>query len=228
MTLSLPEDPTDDDALVEAFTDWAAGRGLSLYPHQEEALIEVVTGSHVIASTPTGSGKSLIAVAAHYVALARGQRTFYTAPLKALVSEKFFDLVDIFGAEQVGMLTGDSAINSGAPIICCTAEILANQTLRGGAETGVDQVVMDEFHFYADPQRGWAWQVPLVELGHPQVVLMSAILGVVTAIAEDLTRRTVDPVAVIANTERPVPLTYSSSVEPLQEVVRDLLGTHRT
>ncbi len=228
MTLTLPADPTDDDALVEAFTDWAAGRGLELYPHQEEALIEIVTGAHVIASTPTGSGKSLIAVAAHYVALARGQRTYYTAPLKALVSEKFFDLVDIFGAEQVGMLTGDSAINTEAPIICCTAEILANQTLRGGMDTGVDQVVMDEFHFYADPQRGWAWQVPLLELSRTQFVLMSATLGDVSAIAADLTRRTGEPVAVIASTERPVPLTYSYSVEPLQEVVRELLGTHRT
>ncbi|HLR28245.1 MAG TPA: DEAD/DEAH box helicase, partial [Ruania sp.] len=211
MTLSLPEDPTDDDALVEAFTDWAAGRGLSLYPHQEEALIEVVTGSHVIASTPTGSGKSLIAVAAHYVALARGQRTFYTAPLKALVSEKFFDLVDIFGAEQVGMLTGDSAINTEAPIICATAEILANQALHSGSDLDVGQVIMDEFHFYADPQRGWAWQVPLLELNGAQFVLMSATLGDVTPIAEDLTRRTGTEVAVIANTERPVPLTFSYS-----------------
>src|SRR5699024_1940705 len=228
MTLSLPEDPTDDDALVEAFTDWAAGRGLSLYPHQEEALIEVVTGSHVIASTPTGSGKSLIAVAAHYVALARGQRTFYTAPLKALVSEKFFDLVDIFGAEQVGMLTGDSAINTEAPIICATAEILANQALHSGGDLEVGQVIMDEFHFYADPQRGWAWQVPLLELNGAQFVLMSATLGDVTPIAEDLTRRTGTEVAVIANTERPVPLTYSYSTEPLQDVVKELLGTHRT
>ncbi|WP_147916649.1 DEAD/DEAH box helicase [Ruania zhangjianzhongii] len=228
MTLTLPADPTDDDALVEAFTDWAAGRGLDLYPHQEEALFEIVTGAQVIASTPTGSGKSLIAVAAHYVALARGQRSYYTAPLKALVSEKFFDLVDIFGADQVGMLTGDSAINTEAPIICCTAEILANQALRAGADTEVDQVVMDEFHFYADPQRGWAWQVPLLELPEVQFVLMSATLGDVSAIAADLTRRTGREVAVISNTERPVPLTYSYSTEPLQEVVRELLGTHRT
>src|SRR5699024_3236986 len=228
MTLSLPEDPTDDDALVETFTEWAAGRGLSLYPHQEEALIEVVTASHVIASTPTGSGKSLIAVAAHYVALARGQRTYYTAPLKALVSEKFFDLVDIFGAEQVGMLTGDSAINTEAPIICATAEILANQALHEGSDLEVGQVIMDEFHFYADPQRGWAWQVPLLELNRAQFVLMSATLGDVTPIAEDLTRRTGTEVAVIANTERPVPLTFSYSTEPLQDVVKELLGTHRT
>ena len=227
MTLSLPADPTDDDALVETFTDWAGSRGLTLYPHQEEALLEIVTGGHVILSTPTGSGKSLVAVAAHYVALARGQRSYYTAPLKALVSEKFFDLVDTFGADNVGMMTGDSAINTGAPIICCTAEILANQALRLGEATDVAQVVMDEFHFYADPQRGWAWQVPLLELSRAQFVLMSATLGDMSSIAEDLTRRTGKDVAVIANAERPVPLTFTYSVEPLQELLIELLGTHR-
>nr|WP_210768975.1 DEAD/DEAH box helicase [Ruania alkalisoli] len=228
MTLSLPPDPTDDDALVETFTDWAQERGLSLYPHQEEALLELVTGSHVICSTPTGSGKSLIAIAAHYVALARGLRTVYTAPLKALVSEKFFDLVEIFGADQVGMVTGDSSINADAPILCCTAEILANRALRAGNETDAGQVVMDEFHFYADPQRGWAWQVPLLELTGTQFLLMSATLGDVSYFAEDLTRRTNLPVAVITNTERPVPLTYTYSTEPITEIITELLGTHRT
>ncbi|SEE32185.1 DEAD/DEAH box helicase [Ruania alba] len=228
MTLTLPTDPTDDDALVETFTEWAAERGLPLYPHQEEALLELVTGAHVICSTPTGSGKSLIAVAAHYVALARGIRTVYTAPLKALVSEKFFDLVEIFGADQVGMVTGDSSINADAPIVCCTAEILANRALRTGEDTDAGQVVMDEFHFYADPQRGWAWQVPLLELTSAQFLLMSATLGDVSFFAEDLTRRTGAPVAVIANTERPVPLTFTYSVEPLNELITELLGTHRT
>ena len=227
MTLSLPADPTDDDALVETFTDWAGSRGLTLYPHQEEALLEIVTGGHVILSTPTGSGKSLVAVAAHYVALARGQRSYYTAPLKALVSEKFFDLCEVFGAENVGMLTGDAAVNADAPIICCTAEILANIALREGRSADVGLVVMDEFHFYADPQRGWAWQVPLLELSRAQFVLMSATLGDMSSIAEDLTRRTGKDVAVIANAERPVPLTFTYSVEPLQELLIELLGTHR-
>ncbi|MCR6493988.1 DEAD/DEAH box helicase [Cellulomonas sp. P24] len=156
----VPADPQDADALYEAFTSWATGTGLELYPHQQEALLELVTGAHVILSTPTGSGKSLVATAAHFIALAQGRRTFYTAPLKALVSEKFFALVAEFGSANVGMMTGDSAVNPGAPIICCTAEILANMALRDGAEADVGQVVMDEFHFYADPQRGWAWQVP--------------------------------------------------------------------
>lgn len=217
----------DDDQLLDGFTSWATSRGLTLYPHQADALLELVAGSHVICSTPTGSGKSLIAVAAHAVALARGQRTYYTAPLKALVSEKFFDLADIFGPEQVGMLTGDSAINPGAPIICCTAEVLANQVLREGELTPVGQVVMDEFHFYADPQRGWAWQLPLLELPNTQFLLLSATLGAVDFFAEDLTRRTGRSVASITNTERPVPLEFSYSTEPLMEVISELTSTHR-
>ncbi|MBU4214909.1 MAG: DEAD/DEAH box helicase, partial [Actinobacteria bacterium] len=143
----LPADGADADALVESFTAWAGEQGLTLYPHQEEALLALVTDDHVVVSTPTGSGKSLIAAAAHFVALARGQRSYYTAPLKALVSEKFFALVEAFGATNVGMMTGDSAVNPGAPIICCTAEILANLALRDGVDADVGQVVMDEFHF---------------------------------------------------------------------------------
>ena len=149
LTDVLPPTP-DPDAVYSAFADWAKGQGLSLYPHQEEALIEVVSGANVILSTPTGSGKSLVATGAHFAALAAGQRSFYTAPIKALVSEKFFTLIDTFGAKNVGMMTGDASVNASAPIICCTAEVLANIALRDGAEADVGQVIMDEFHFYAD------------------------------------------------------------------------------
>lgn len=219
----------DPDALYQAFVRWAGGQGLSLYPHQDEAVVEILTGSHVILATPTGSGKSLVAIGAHASALARGVRTYYTAPIKALVSEKFFALAEVFGAERVGMLTGDVAINASAPIICCTAEILANQALREGAdsEAGTAVVVADEFHFYADPQRGWAWQVPLLELTGAQFVLMSATLGDVTFFAEDLRRRTGREVAVIADAPRPVPLTFAYSLEPLQDLLLHLVRSGR-
>src|SRR6266851_9171580 len=209
MTLTdlLPATP-DPDAVFDAFAGWAKRQGLALYPHQEEALIEIVTGANVILSTPTGSGKSLVAAGAHFTALATGMRTFYTAPVKALVSEKFFALCDMFGADRVGMMTGDASVNAGAPIICCTAEILANIALRDGEHADVGQVVMDEFHFYADPDRGWAWQVPLIELTRAQFLLMSATLGDVTFFHEDLTRRTGRPTAVVHSAERPVPLTF--------------------
>ncbi|MFT4210775.1 MAG: DUF3516 domain-containing protein [Microbacterium sp.] len=213
----------DPDAVYDAFVDWVSGRGLALYPAQDEAVIELVSGANVILSTPTGTGKSLVAVAAHAAGLARSGRSYYTAPIKALVSEKFFALVDIFGAEQVGMVTGDSAVNPDAPIICCTAEILANLALRGGAETSADLVVMDEFHFYGDPDRGWAWQVPLLLLRRAQFLLMSATLGDTTRIAEDLARRTGRPAVEVTGVERPVPLHFSYERRPVHEVVAALL-----
>ena len=215
----------DSDAAYSAFEAWAEGRGLPLYPAQSDALIEIVSGANVILSTPTGTGKSLVAIGAHFAALAQGKRSYYTAPIKALVSEKFFALVEIFGAENVGMVTGDSSVNGDAPIICCTAEILANQALRNGAGTDVELVVMDEFHFYSDPSRGWAWQVPLLTLPRVQFILMSATLGNVDWLATDLSRRTSRETAVITGVDRPVPLHYFYEVTPVQDTVEELLTT---
>lgn len=223
-------DPTavrgaDPDSVYLAFVEWAESTGISLYPAQDEAVIEIVSGKNLILSTPTGTGKSLVAIGAHFAALADGRRTFYTAPIKALVSEKFFALVDVFGAENVGMITGDSSVNGDAPIICCTAEILANRALREGSEADVGQVVMDEFHFYGDPDRGWAWQVPLLELPQAQFVLMSATLGEVSELAADLTRRTSRETAVVTGVERPVPLHFYYETTPIHETIDELLST---
>jgi len=215
----------DPDAVYGQFVEWTVARGLTLYPAQDEALIEIVSGANLILSTPTGTGKSLVAIGAHFAALAQGQRTFYTAPIKALVSEKFFALVDIFGAENVGMVTGDSSVNAEAPIICCTAEILANLALRHGTDAPVDQVVMDEFHFYSDPERGWAWQVPLLTLPGVQFILMSATLGDVEWLATDLSKRNSRETAVVTGVDRPVPLHYSYATTPVHETVEDLLAT---
>ncbi|WP_382306337.1 DEAD/DEAH box helicase [Herbiconiux sp. UC225_62] len=220
-------DPYDADAAYDAFASWAADRGTPLYPAQDESIVAIVSGENVILSTPTGTGKSLVAVGAHAVALAQGIRSYYTAPIKALVSEKFFDLVEIFGAENVGMVTGDSSVNADAPIICATAEILANLALRHGADTEVGQVVMDEFHFYSEPDRGWAWQVPILTLPGVQFVLMSATLGEVDWLAEDLSRRTGRETTVITGVDRPVPLSYSYATTPIQETVEELLATQR-
>lgn len=222
-----PPGERDPDTLFDAFVDWAADQGLALYPAQEEALIEVMTGSNVILSTPTGSGKSLVATGAHFAALANGVRTYYTAPIKALVSEKFFALCDLFGPANVGMLTGDASVNASAPVICCTAEVLANIALRSGADPEIGQVVMDEFHFYSEPDRGWAWQVPLLELAKTQFVLMSATLGDVERFQRDLTRRTGRTTAVVTSAQRPVPLSYSWALTPLHETLEELLTTHQ-
>ncbi|NKR43702.1 DEAD/DEAH box helicase [Prescottella equi] len=222
-------DPSDvdPDALFDAFTSWTNDRGLQLYPAQEEALMELVSGANVILATPTGSGKSMVALGAHFFALAEGRRTFYTAPIKALVSEKFFALCEVFGADKVGMMTGDASVNSSAPIICATAEIVANLALREGAGSDIGQVVMDEFHFYSEPDRGWAWQVPLIELPQAQFLLMSATLGDVTHLREDLTRRTGRPTTEVSGSERPVPLHFSYSQTPIGEEIEELVTTHQ-
>ncbi|WP_066934338.1 DEAD/DEAH box helicase [Streptomyces sp. NBRC 110611] len=223
----LPND-ADPDALFEAFSGWAEQQGFSLYPAQEEALIEVVSGANVILSTPTGSGKSMVAAGAHFTALAHDQVTFYTAPIKALVSEKFFDLCKLFGTENVGMLTGDASVNADAPVICCTAEVLASIALRDGKDADIGQVVMDEFHFYAEPDRGWAWQIPLLELPQAQFILMSATLGDMSRFEEDLTRRTGRPTSVVRSATRPVPLSYEYRTTALTETLTELLETRQS
>ncbi|MBG0741176.1 DUF3516 domain-containing protein [Paeniglutamicibacter antarcticus] len=215
----------DPDAVFMAFLGWVQERGLSLYPAQEEAVMELVSGNNVILSTPTGSGKSLVAVGAHFQALSAGQRSYYTAPIKALVSEKFFALCDIFGAQNVGMITGDSSVNQDAPIICCTAEILANIALREGAAADLGVVIMDEFHFYADPQRGWAWQVPLLELPQAQFLLMSATLGEVAGFERELTELTGRTTTTVSSAERPIPLHYYYVQTSIHETLEELLST---
>ena len=213
-----------DEAIWDTFTSWTTGRGINLYPAQEEASLGILAGDNVILATPTGSGKSMVANAAHFIALARGQRSFYTAPIKALVSEKFFALCDIFGAENVGMMTGDATVNGNAPIIAATAEIVANIALRDGAEANIDQVVMDEFHYYSEPDRGWAWQVPLLELSKAQFLLMSATLGDTHWLEEDLTRRTGRATNLVAGTTRPVPLDFSYVFSAVHETIEELLA----
>ena len=221
------DDPPADD-VYEAFHAWVESTGKGLYPHQDESLLAALEGDHLIVSTPTGSGKSMIAMAALFVALSQGRSGYYTAPLKALVSEKFFDLISLFGAANVGMVTGDSTINADAPIICCTAEILANVALREGKRADAGVVISDEFHFFSEPDRGWAWQVPLLEMTDTQHVLLSATLGDTTAFVSDLERRTGRPVSIIDDAERPVPLSYTYSLEPVSETVKELVSTHRS
>ncbi|HVK27644.1 MAG TPA: DUF3516 domain-containing protein [Nocardioides sp.] len=219
----MPE--SSQDAAYDRITQYADERGLELYPHQEEAILSLLAGDNVVLATPTGSGKSLVAMAAAMAALADDRVTFYTAPIKALVSEKFFDLVEVFGAGDVGMLTGDVAVNADAPIICCTAEVLANIALREGAGADVGMVVMDEFHFYGEPGRGWAWQVPLIELPRAQFLLMSATLGDTTELAADLTRRNGRDTTTVDQAERPVPLDFSWSLEPMGDKLAELVTT---
>ena len=214
---TYPNIPAED--ALELFLGWVESRGMQLWDHQEEALLDLASGDHVILGTPTGSGKSMVAVGMLFIANCTNRRAYYTAPIKALVSEKFFNLVNLLGKDNVGMITGDVVINSEAPVICCTAEILAQDALRFGEHADIGCVAMDEFHFYSDRDRGWAWQVPLLALPHTQFLLMSATLGDVTDIATTLEEHTGRAVDKVLDAPRPVPLSYEFVETPLEGTV---------
>ncbi len=225
--IRISTNASDDDSLLDAIFDWAEADGFELYSHQEEAIVSLLSGDNVILATPTGSGKSLVAMSGAFAMLARGKRTVYTAPIKALVSEKFFELTYMLGADNVGMATGDATVNAGAAVIVCTAEILANRVLREGADTDVDLVVMDEFHYYGDRDRGWAWQVPLLQLPNARFLLMSATLGDTSSIQADLNKRTGRDTVLVAGSERPVPLDFEYRETRLLETIGDLVKDGR-
>jgi superfamily II RNA helicase len=213
-----------NDLLLDRFLDYAAGQRLQLYPAQEAAILELFEEKNVILNTPTGSGKSLVATALHFQAIAKGKRSIYTCPIKALVNEKFMALCREFGPDNVGLSTGDASVNRDAPILCCTAEILANIALREGAAANVQDVVMDEFHYYADRERGVAWQVPLLTLPQARFLLMSATLGDTTFFEEELTRLTGRPTVAVTSTDRPVPLEHAFSELPLAKTLESLVA----
>ncbi|MGH0028610.1 MAG: DEAD/DEAH box helicase [Myxococcota bacterium] len=220
----VPEGGTHEpDEVLERFLGWVSDTGLTPYPEQEEAILELLADRHVVLSTPTGSGKSLVAQALHFRARCAGARSFYTAPVKALVSEKFFALCDDFGAEHVGMLTGDASVNRDAPILCATMEVLANMALQEGAALDAPFVVLDEFHYYGDRERGAAWQIPLITLKDTRFLLMSATLGNTAPIEERLAAFTGRPVAHVHSDERPVPLDYEYRETPLSETLAGLV-----
>ncbi len=227
LLFTLPPRDLSDDDLLTAFLEYVKHLGLELYPAQEEAVLELLAGKNVILNTPTGSGKSLVATAMHFQALALKQRSIYTAPIKALVNEKFFALCRDFGADNVGMLTGDAAVNREAPILCCTAEILANMALAEGAELDVGAVVIDEFHYYSDRDRGTAWQVPLLTLPQATFLLMSATFGDATFFGDELTKLTGRETAIVTGGERPVPLDFEYAESPLQDTVLRLVEQKR-
>lgn len=216
-----------DDAgqLLDRFLAFVQEKGLTLYPAQEEAILALYEGQNVILNTPTGSGKSLVALALHFHSLARGRRSYYTCPIKALVNEKFLSLCGDFGPDLVGMVTGDATVNGNAPIICCTAEILSNIVLREGATAPVDDVIMDEFHYYSDRERGVAWQIPLLAMPKARFMLMSATLGDMQTFEEGLTKLNGLPTAVVRSVDRPVPLTFIYQETPLHETVQNLVNS---
>jgi hypothetical protein len=218
----------DTDAVLDRFLTTMKERGLELYAEQEEAILELFSGRNVILNTPTGSGKSLVASAFSFKALCAGERSVYTCPIKALVNEKFLSLCREFGPENVGMMTGDASVNPHAPILCCTAEILANLALAGGPRAeAIRAVIMDEFHYYSDVERGYAWQAPLLTMPWTRFLLMSATLGTTEFFEKELTRITHAPTVTVRSDRRPVPLEFEYSEVPLVERLATLLEDKR-
>ncbi len=231
LPLSAPLAPlpkgTSAEAVLDRFLTASTERGLTLYPEQEEAILNLFGGQNVILNTPTGSGKSLVAAAFHFKALCAGERSVYTCPIKALVNEKFLSLCRDFGPENVGMMTGDASVNPTAPVLCCTAEILANIALHRGDRSDVRVVIMDEFHYYSDAERGSAWQVPLLTMPHARFLLMSATLGDTERFERELTELTGAPSVTVRSDRRPVPLEFEYCEVPLTERIAELLTLKR-
>src|SRR5687768_5067116 len=216
------------DALLGRFLEYVEGRKLNLYGAQESAILELFEEKNVILNTPTGSGKSLVATALHFQALAKGKQSVYTCPIKALVNEKWMALCREFGPQNVGLSTGDATVNHGAPILCCTAEILANIALHDGPNAAVNDVVMDEFHYYSDRERGVAWQVPLLTLSRARFLLMSATLGETQLFEEEMTKLNGLPSVTISSKDRPVPLEFSYAETPLATTLETLITENKS
>src|ERR1051326_4482093 len=224
----LPRDEKlSNDLLLGKFLEYVEAQKLQLYPAQEEAVLALFEENNVILNTPTGSGKSLVAAALHFKTIAQGKRSVYTCPIKALVNEKWMALCREFGPENVGLSTGDASVNRDAPILCCTAEIVANIALREGPQANVQEVIMDEFHYYADRERGVAWQVPLLTLPQARFLVMSATLGDTTFFEEELTRLNGRPTVTVASKDRPVPLEYAYSELPLATTLESLVAERK-
>lgn len=220
-------DPSSNSEVLDAFLEFLIESNIEPYDHQEEAILELFEGKNVILNTPTGSGKSLVALALHFRAICQKRRSFYTVPIKALANEKFLSLCETFGPDNVGMITGDATVNADAPVICCTAEILSNLALREGAQAQVDDVIMDEFHYYSDLERGVAWQVPLLTLPQARFLLMSATLGDTSFFEKEITALTGAETALVKSENRPVPLEFDYSTTALEEKVEELVEAGR-
>ncbi len=222
-----PPDAAGNEILLDRFLSYVTIKNIQLYSAQEEAILELFEGKNVILNTPTGSGKSLVALAVHFHSMAQGRRSVYTSPVKALVNEKFLALCHDFGPENVGLVTGDATVNRDAKIICCTAEILANMALQKGAATEFQDIVVDEFHYYSDRSRGVAWQIPLLTLRNSRFLLMSATLADMDPFLTGLTRLNGRESVLVHSSERPVPLHFEYKETPLHESIQELIGQNR-
>src|SRR5215468_4297273 len=190
-----------------ALADFAAGLAFDLDPFQRDACVALERGTGVLVCAPTGAGKTVVGEFAVHLALAQGRKCFYTTPIKALSNQKFHDLVDRHGAAQVGLLTGDNAINGDAPVVVMTTEVLRNMLYaRSSTLDGLSYVVMDEVHYLADRFRGAVWEEVIIHL--PASVTLVSLSATVSNAEEfaDWLVTVRGETQVVVSEHRPVPL----------------------
>src|SRR5918993_5114003 len=218
----MDADTVDGDGPSSAIDRFRARFSFPLDDFQVQACRAIEAGQSVIVSAPTGAGKTLVAEFAIELALEQGTRVAYTTPLKALSNQKFADFTRTYGADVVGILTGDVKVNPGGRVLVMTTEILRNMFYTGGlAELGY--VVLDECHYMGDEGRGTVWEEIIVNAPHDvQLVGLSATVANVKEIADwiSIVHR---PIVPIFHPERPVPLSYAiadlaGDIHPLNAV----------
>lgn len=214
---------TDGELELAFYDKFLWSRGLEPYPVQEQAISHIFARKSVLVTVPTGTGKTLMAKAALYAALGRGERAIYTTPLRALTEEKYRELCADFGDENVGFATGDYKVNRDAPIQVEVAEILWNRIVADKHVCPAEIVVMDEGHYFNDPERGYVWEQSIIGLDpRTQLVVLSATVGHPERFTHwvELTRRV--PMELVDSRERKVPLVHEYREEMLIDTVREL------
>lgn len=225
MTSSVEQLPSDAEVELEFYEKFFIEKGLEPYPVQEQAAAHIFAGRSVLVTVPTGTGKTLMAKAGILRALRAKKTAIYTTPLRALTEEKYRELCDDFGEQNVGFATGDYKVNPDAPIQVLVAEILWNRIYGDRVNHPADIVIMDEGHYFNDPERGYVWEQSIIGL-HPrsQLIILSATVGYPQAFAQwvYITRRI--PLELVISHERRVPLTHEFREQYLIEVVKELFA----
>ncbi len=215
--------PTDGELELQFYEQFLWSRGLEPYPVQEQAISAIFAGKNVLVTVPTGTGKTLMAKAALFRAFHRNERAVYTTPLRALTEEKYRELCADFGEGNVGFATGDYKVNREAPIQVEVAEILWNRIVADKHVAPAEIVVMDEGHYFNDPERGYVWEQSMIGLDpRTQLIVLSATVGHPEKFVQwaEITRRV--PMALVDSRERKVPLVHEFREEMLIDTVKGL------
>lgn len=185
---------------------WVAGLSFTPDPFQLDALDAVEAGNSVLVAAPTGAGKTIVGQFGAYVALQRGMRAFYTTPIKALSNQKYLELCDLYGADNVGLATGDTSINSKAPVVIMTTEVCRNMIYAGASLDDLGVVVLDEVHYLADKMRGPVWEEVIIHLpAHVSIIALSATVSNAEEFGAWI-REVRSSCEIIVSEQRPVPL----------------------